>query len=343
MNNSLSDVFSSIKQRLTNWKTILFVLVVTVAMGLGAAYYVSLTPIRYTAKSVFYPDRDATMSGSPLELLTAGAGSVSSNKAGALGILSKVFDSRSMTKLVVSHRVDTKDKKVFLADLIIQDNNKSFKPWQAKDDVDNMSEASRIERAAAIIRGGCFAIVDESGFMSLTTNANNKELALLVNKIMIQELIKFNFDKKTEKAAQDMRFISHRLDSVSSIYEGVKYKSANYSDANKYMAKATVKIPMEDLEEQRKILQARYTKLVELQEQAFIRLQTDKPVIQLLDAPFIDSSTHASTQGAAIIGAIIGLLLSIIYSIRRIIVRFVRAELAKNKETAEDEETSTTA
>ena len=98
------------------------------------------------------------------------------------------------------------------------------------------------------------------------------------------------------------------------------------------MAKATVKIPMEDLEEQLKILQARYTKLVELQEQAFIRLQTDKPVIQLLDAPFIDSSTHASTQGAAFIGAIIGLVLSILYSLRRIIIRFVRAEIAKNNE-----------
>ncbi len=332
MANSKSELLTLVKQKLTNWKTLLFILVVTIAMGVGAAYYISLTPIRYTAKSVFYPDREATMSGSPLELLTAGAGAASANKAGALGILSKVFDSRSMTKLVVSHRVDKDGEKIYLADLIIKDNNKSFKPWQAKDDVANMSDASRIERAAAIIRGGCYAIVDESGFMSLTTNANNKELALLVNKIMIQELIKFNFDKKTEKAAMDMRFISHRLDSVSTIYRGVKYSHANYADANKYMAKATVKIPMEDLEEQRKILQARYTKLVELQEQAFIRLQTDKPVIQLLDAPFIDSSTHASTQGAAIIGAVIGLILSIIYSLRRIIVRFVRTEIAKNKE-----------
>jgi hypothetical protein len=332
MGNSKSDLLKLVKQKLTNWKTILFVLVVTVAMGVGAAYYFSLTPIRYTAKSVFYPDREATMSGSPLELLTAAPGLGSTSKAGALGILSKVFDSRSMTKLVVSHKVEKDGENLLLADLIINDNNKSYKPWQAKDNVAKMSDASRVERAAAIIRGGCFAIVDESGFMSLTTNANNKDLALLVNKIMIQELIKFNFDKKTEKAAMDMRFINHRLDSVSTIYQGVKYSSANYSDANKYMAKATVKIPMEDLEEQRKILQARYTKLVELQEQAFIRLQADKPVIQLLDAPFIDSSTHASTQGAAIIGAFIGMLLSIMYSLRRIIIRFIRAEIAKNKQ-----------
>lgn len=313
------------------------VVLVTCLFAAAGWYYVSLTPVNYTAKSVFYPDRDATMSGSPLELLAAGPSAVS-NKAGALGILSKVFDSRSMTKLVVSHKLDKGAGADILADLIIEDNNKTYKPWQEKDKVANMSLQSRIERAASLIRGGSFAIVDESGFMSLTTKANNKELALLINKIMIQELIKFNFDKKTAKAAADMHFINERLDSVANVYESLKYRSANYADANKYMIKQTVKIPMDDLEEQKKILATRYLKLIDLQEQAFIRLQTDKPVVQVLDSPYIDVTKHPSTSGAAAAFGLIGFLLTIGYLLRNVVIRFVRSELAKNKNSEEEAE-----
>lgn len=313
-----------------------FVILFITCLFAGAGwYYVSLTPVNYTAKSVFYPDRDATMSGSPLELLAAGPSAVT-NKAGALGILSKVFDSRSMTKLVVSHKLEKGAGAEILADLIIEDNNKTFKPWQQKDNVAEMSKQSRIERAASLIRGGSFAIVDESGFMSLTTKANNKDLALLINKIMIQELIKFNFDKKTAKAAADMHFINARLDSVASVYESLKYRSANYADANKYMIKQTVKIPMDDLEEQKKILATRYLKLIDLQEQAFIRLQTDKPVVQVLDSPYIDVTKHPSTSGAAVAFGLIGFLLSIGYLLRNVVIKFIRTELAKNKQSEDD-------
>lgn len=330
--NMLKDAGLILKKGITRF----FILIVTVLFAAGGWFYYSLTPSNFTAKSVFYPDKDATMSGSPLELLTTGPG-VAANKAGALGILSKVFDSRSMTKIVVSHKLENPvGDKTILADLIIEDNNKIYKPWQSKDKLTEMSLSSRIERAAAIIRGGSFAVIDESGFMSLTTKANNKDLALMINKVMIQELIKFNFDKKTAKAIADMQFINERLDSVSTIYEALKYQSANYADANKYMIKQTVKIPMEDLDEKKKIISTRYLRLIELQEQAFIRLQADKPVIQILDTPYISTSTHPSTSGASIVLGIIGLLLSVLFTLRNVIIRFVRAELAKNKKSSEE-------
>ena len=209
-----------------------------------------------------------------------------------------------------------------------------------------MNKNTKIERAAAIIRSGSFAVLDESGFMSLSTKAFDKTLALRINKIIIQELIKFNFDKKTEKALVDLRFINTRTDSVSRVYEVLKYKTANYIDENKYLIKATVKIPQEDLEEKKKIISSRYLKLVELQEQAFIRLQTDKPVIQLLDQPYIESYTNPSKEGSAIVYGIIGMLFSFLFVVRKSIINLVSSELSKSMkgltktESVEGEEAS---
>jgi penicillin V acylase-like amidase (Ntn superfamily) len=106
------------------------------------------------------------------------------------------------------------------------------------------------------------------------------------------------------------------------------------------MIKQTVKIPMDDLEEQKKILATRYLKLIDLQEQAFIRLQTDKPVVQVLDSPYIDITKHPSTSGASIVFGLLGFLLSIGYLLRNPVIRFVRAELAKNKAAREEEDTA---
>jgi uncharacterized protein involved in exopolysaccharide biosynthesis len=321
---TITEALSDAKKALKKGKYL--IVLVFIVFAAGGWYNTSLMPVSYTAKSLFYPDKDATTTGSPLDLIVGGV----TTKSGALGILAKVLNSRSMTKMVVSHKVDSTANSKILADYIIQDFNKNYKPWQKQEDIKNMNKNTKIERAAAIIRSGSFAVLDESGFMSLSTKAFDKTLALRINKIIIQELIKFNFDKKTEKALVDLRFINTRTDSVSRVYEVLKYKTANYIDENKYLIKATVKIPQEDLEEKKKIISSRYLKLVELQEQAFIRLQTDKPVIQLLDQPYIESYTNPSKEGSAIVYGIIGMLFSFLFVVRKSIINLVSSELSKS-------------
>ncbi len=320
INDALQDAGSALKKG--KWLLLAFFILAAA----GGWFYASLTPVTYTAKSIFYPDKDATLSGSPLELITGNV----TTKSGALGILAKVLNSRSMTKLVVSHKLDSTSKSKILAEEIIADFNKNYKPWQKKENLKTMSRNSKIERAATILRSGSFAVLDESGFMSLSTKAFDKDLALLTNKIIIQELIKFNFDKKTEKAMVDLRFINERTDSVARAYEALKYRSANYVDQNKYLIKATVKIPQEDMDEKKRILSQRYAKLVELQEQAFIRMQTDKPVVQILDQPYIESLINPSKAGAAMIYGILGLLGGLLFVIRGALGRLIKSEISKS-------------
>jgi hypothetical protein len=295
-------------------------------MGLIGWYYKGLTPAQYSAKSIFYPDKEATVSGSPLELITGST----TTKGGALSILAKVLSSRSMTRLIASSKFDSSNAGFnVLADWIIEDNNKINKPWQTKVDIKKMPLSERIERGAEILRNGTFGVLDESGFMSLVNHAYDEKLALIENEFIIKELIKFNYDKKTAKAKNDLMFITRRTDSINRIYENVKYQLASFSDVNKYILKSTVKIPQEDLEESKKIIASRYIKLVELQEQAFIRFQTDQPIIQLLDKPYIEYVDRPSKLSGALFYVLISFIFSTLFFIRKPIIEVLNSEISK--------------
>jgi uncharacterized protein involved in exopolysaccharide biosynthesis len=320
-------------------------LVVALLFASGGYYYASLSPTIYSAKSVFYPDKDATISGSPLEIIASG-GSLPASKAGVLGVFAKILSSRSMTKQIVSRHLDSTIDSRTLADIILEDHNSIYKPWQEKEDLKKMSKSAKVERAAAILRNGCFTVIDESGFMSLINQAHGRDAALMVNKAIIQELIKFNYDKKTEKAANDLIYINHRLDSVESLYEAIKYQNANYIDANKYLIKATVKIPMDDLDERKKIISQRYLKLVDAQEQALVRYQTDKPVVQLLDLPYIESTKSPTPQTTAFLCGILSLFLTLLFVLRNIIISsisaFVKNTFSRLKNPSKEEDNMNT-
>lgn len=290
-------------------------------------YYKGLLPIKYSAKSIFYPDKEATLTGSPLELIN---GSTSA-KGGALTILAKVLNSRLVTEQIASRPIDTSFHKPYkiLADWIIEDNNRLAMPWQKKTDIKKMSKRERVKMAASMLRGDCFAILDESGFMSLINHAYSEDLALYENASIIDELITFNFNKKTFKAQNDLAYLTKRADSLKKLYEDIKYEYAEFDDANKFIIKKTVGIPKEDLGERKSVISQRYFKIIELQEQAFIRVQTDKPIVEVLDEPFIDSVTAPSKLASGIMYAIFVSIFLTMFFLRNFVIDIIKDEIAK--------------
>ncbi|MEN9523784.1 MAG: hypothetical protein RL065_2161, partial [Bacteroidota bacterium] len=139
-----------------------YIIVVVIAAFIFGWFYKGFQPIKYSAKSIFYPDKEATLSGSPLELING----TTTAKGGALTILAKVLNSHSMTVDIASRKVDPTMNKGYkiLADWIIDDNNKLKMPWEKKVDLAKLSKSERISKAASILRSGCFAVLDESGF-----------------------------------------------------------------------------------------------------------------------------------------------------------------------------------
>jgi hypothetical protein len=303
---------------------ILFIMLLFFALGW---YYKSLVPTKYSAKSIFYPDKEATLSGSPLELING----TTTAKGGALTILAKVLTSHSMTYDIAGRKINKELnlKYSILADWIIDDNNKRKMPWENKDDYTKMSKETRVSKAAGLLRSGCFAVLDESGFMSLINNAYSENLALYENKSIIDELINFNFNKKTDKAKRDLEYLSYRADSLRKLYGDIKYEYASFDDANKFIIKKTVGIPKEDLEEQKKVISQRYFKIIELQEQAFIRFQTDKPIVEILDEPYIDSVVIPSKLASGILYALLALILSSLFFLRNFLIAIIQDEISK--------------
>ena len=303
--------------------------------------YKSLLPNKYAAKSLFYPDRkEATLSGSPLELIQ---GDVAA-KAGALGILSKVLISRTVTNRIANYKLQApyNAKYEILADWIVDDNNKAVLPWQKKVDIHTLTKEQKVNRAAAILRSGCVTVIDESGFMSLENFNYSPELAMLENKIIINELINFNFEITTQKVKQDLDYITNRVDSIRDIYENLKYQNAQFNDVNKYMIKSVVKVPLEDLEENKKIIAARYNRLVDMQEQAIVRYQSDKPIIKVLDYPYIESVIQASVFTPALMMFVLSFLAFTIFACRKVFAAIIKAEIEamRNKQNEEENEES---
>lgn len=304
-----------------------YIIVVVIAAFIFGWFYKGFQPIKYSAKSIFYPDKEATLSGSPLELING----TTTAKGGALTILAKVLNSHSMTVDIASRKVDPTMNKGYkiLADWIIDDNNKLKMPWEKKVDLTKLSKSERISKAASILRSGCFAVLDESGFMSLINNAYSEDLALYENQSIIDELINFNFNKKTDKAKRDLEYLSYRADSIKQMYDNIKFDYARFDDANKFIIKKTVGIPKDDLEERRKVISQRYFKIIELQEQAYIRFQTDKPIVEILDKPFIDSVVIPSKFATGALYAFLAFFLSSLFFLRHFLVEIIKEEIEK--------------
>ncbi len=244
--DKLKEAVELIKKRL------IWILLFSSLLTALVVVYKNLLPNKYAAKSLFYPDRkEATLSGSPLELIQGDV----SVKAGALGILSKVLISRTVTHRIATYKLQApyNTKYDILADWIVDDNNKATLPWQKKVNIHALTKEQKIDKAAAILRSGCVTVIDESGFMSLENFNYSPELAMMENKIIINELINFNFEITTQKVKQDLDYITNRVDSIREIYENLKYENAQFNDVNKYMIKSVVKVPLEDLEENKKI------------------------------------------------------------------------------------------
>ena len=308
-------------------KRLWIIILISIISFIAGWCYKGLFPVKYSAKSIFYPDKEATLSGSPLELING----TTTAKGGALSILAKVLNSHSMTNDIASRAVDPKVNSNYriLADWIIDDNDKLKMPWVKKSDLKKLSKEERIRKAANILRNDCFAVLDESGFMSLINNAYSEDLALYENESIIDELINFNYNKKTDKAKRDLEYLSFRADSLKQMYDNIKYDFAKFDDANKFIIKKTVGIPKEDLEERKKVIAQRYFKIIELQEQAFIRFQTDKPIVEVLDKPFIDSVTAPSKFASGVLYAIFAFIFSTFFFLRNFLIEIVKDEMAK--------------
>jgi hypothetical protein len=83
------------------------------------------------------------------------------------------------------------------------------------------------------------------------------------------------------------------------------------------------------LEERKKVIAQRYFKIIELQEQAFIRFQTDKPIVEVLDKPFIDSVTAPSKFASGVLYAIFAFIFSTFFFLRNFLIEIVKDEMAK--------------
>ncbi len=320
----LQEATDSIKNKFV------WIITISIVLSVLTGIYKNLTPIKYTAKSIFYPDKkEATLTGSPLELIQGDI----AQKAGALGILSKVVVSRTVSKRIASAKLPSPYNSQYksLAEWIIADNNKQFLPWQQKADLKTLKPEQKISKASTILRNGCVSIIDENGFMSLVNFAFDKDLALTENQIIIDELIKFNFEVNTLKVKQDLDYITHRTDSIRDIYENLKYQNAQFNDVNKYMIKSVVKVPQEDLEENKKIIAARYSRLLEMQDQALVRYQSDKPIIKILDLPYLDGETSPPVFITAFIVFVATLFASLIFVCRKIIINIIRDEIEGGK------------
>jgi Chain length determinant protein len=311
-------------------KKIVYILLFAAVFAILFGFLRSLSPPIYVAKSIFYPDKkEANISGSPLELFQGGD---VLQKSGYLNVMAKVLTSRNIISRICLYNLPKpyNSKYSVLADWIIDDNNsKNIFPWQKKLDFKKLTKDQKISLVTPILKsGGFLSVVDDNGFLSLINSNYNSELALFENQVIIDQLIQFNYDVNTQKSKEDLSYINNRLDSVKNAYENIKYQSAQFDDVNKYLIKSVVKVPQLDLEEDKKILSARYQKLAEYQEQALVRYETDKPILKIVDNPYIDQVKQNAIVFPSIITFLILIIVFSIFITRKYFAEIIIAEIS---------------
>ncbi len=336
-----AEVLSMLGQQLKRY--FLFILLASLAAAIGGYLWGRILPTKYTALSTIYPDKEADTQGSPLDLISGGLGNKTSTVVLAEVIRSRTISQSSANREITPDVYNQPPKKYpYLGYWILEDANKAFYPWQKKYNLQKMTRKEIVLAASNILRSNAVGLVDEHGFFSVYTSAYTSALAGAINEITLQELIKFNFDKKTAKARGDLEYINRRTDSIKEIYDRLVYNTAEFLDVNQFGKKAVVNVPKDQMLLQKTIYESRYRKLVEMQENAVIRYQQSTPVVSVLDYPYPPFTQEVPPRiKYALIAFVSVLFLSCVMACWSILTEIVKTEIKTALRPNKVEEDST--
>jgi hypothetical protein len=315
---------------LSKWKPVLAAIILLAAAGAAYAWF---KKVDYVAEVTFALDEGAAPSPAARSGLSEisdalGMGGQSYDAGGVFSSPTNIVElvtSRLLVEKALRNNVTVNGQTLSLADFFL-DSLEYREKWLK----DKKKQAIRfpMEKQTpqdSIFENGIFRNIYEvlvaknlkieklgkgATMMKATCMTHHELFSKLFLEALMNEVVKYYVDVKTERAKLNVEFIQKRADSILQAYNKSLYGRASYYDEHINPALQVSQVSRDKQQTDVQILKASYIDLTRSLEAAKTNLIRETPLIQYIDTPILPLKTlRSSVMKFAFIGGFLGLLL----------------------------------
>ena len=163
----------------------------------------------------------------------------------------------------------------------------------------------------------------KTGLITVSSRATTPQLALSINRQIVDRVNQFNLERRQSQAAAERRFVEGRLHDAQQELSQAEANLQSFIEHNRsYQGSPELSLTADRLRRQVDLRQQVYTSLSTSYEQARIEEVRNTPVITIVDQPEVLPRRLTRTMvGRALLGASLGALLAVLLCVGEAYVR----------------------
>ncbi len=312
---------------LKNWKQVLMIVLLGLAIGWGLDFYLKKPP-SYIAEVTFNLGAAGSSSGMPASLgsLFGVGGATDANIFTGENFFIWAKSSPVMERALLSH-VNVNGKEMILANLYIDSSDIKENRWKkaphwhdfrftsTKVDSFNLRERSALNE---LIEDAANATVIEelekkSSFMELKVTTINENLSTLWATTLLETVDEFYAEIQTTKTRKTLNLLEKRADSLSRILTGSESRLARAADQSIFSVEVEAPARLKKLTRDTEFVQRLYLEALAGAEQTRVSLVREAPLFTIIEPIKRPLDLTFDPGKRKYIGVLIGFLIAMIY------------------------------
>ncbi len=338
-----ADLTRGIFKRLKKFMYIILISGLIVAVLLYT--YAKRTPVTFTSRATVFPLSSSPESSGTSSALSVLLGTDSKNFSDDASInIVELAQSRTTREAVAATVIPSMGNKSIAA-LLVDDINNHLS-WMEQKVQPPPTQEQLIIWGGRVLYGGLSATINKNNMLVLTYTGRSESLVKVASYEFIDKISQYYIELKREKAMRDYRFAEYKVDSLKRVLNAKDYQLIAIDKRTLFTntEKLEFKVPVENLIQEKQMVNNQYIQAVANRENAAYKLQKATPVIKVLDKPeppYDSQSKSATLYG--VLGFFLGSFIVAGLAIAGIIFKFIRLEANKAIFGGTSKTTTTTA
>ena len=324
-----ADLTRLIFRRLKKFRYIILAAGIIVAVLLY--FYAKRTPVTFTSRATIFPLTSSPESSGTSNALSVLLGTDSKNFSDDASInIVELAQSRTTREAVAATVVPSMGNRTIAA-LLVEDINNHLS-WMEDKVQPPVAQEQLIIWGGRILQGGLTANINKNNMLVLTYTGRSEQLVHVISNEFIDKISQYYIELKREKAHRDYMFAENKADSLKRVLNAKDYQLIAIDKRTLFTntEKLQFKVPLENLIQEKQMVNNQYIQAVANRENAAYKLQKATPLIKVLDKPDppYDSQSKSATM-YALLGFFLGSFLVAGLSVIGIILKFIKLEATK--------------
>jgi uncharacterized protein involved in exopolysaccharide biosynthesis len=293
--------------------------------------YAKRTPLTFTSRATIFPLTSSPESSGTTSALSVLLGTDSKNFSDDASInIVELAQSRTTREAVAATVVPSMGNKTIAA-LLVEDINNHLS-WMEEKVQPPAIQEQLIVWGGRVLQGGLTANINKNNMLVLTYTGRSEKLVQVISNEFIDKISQYYIELKREKAHRDYIFAENKADSLKRVLNAKDYQLIAIDKRTLFTntEKLQFKVPLENLIQEKQMVNNQYIQAVANRENAAYKLQKATPLIKVLDKPDppYDSQSKSATM-YALLGFFLGSFLVAGLSVTGIILKFIKLEATK--------------